>query len=413
MQHATKFAALFSSVFLLLIGHGLQLALIPLRASEMGWSAAEIGATGSFYFAGFLLGCWMIPKFVGRVGHIRVFSATTTLCGIALLLVGVSESVSTWCALRMLTGVGISGSYIIIESWLSAQSSDESRGQVLAVYSILVLGAMALGQYSISAASPLGFSVVIFGAILLSGSVMPLTLTQVVQPEPPTQMALRIREVLVAAPAAIGGAFFIGAMTGALFTLTPVVTNGYGLTLSQTAAVLVAMVLGGAVFQYPAGRTSDRMDRRVVMLALLSIGLVVSTIALTMSLGFYLLLAAVFLLGGAANVIYPLCLSHANDRRPGAFVEVGTAVLFVNSIGAIIGPGMASFFMSVWGSPGFFAFGCVVFALTTAWVLGCVLNRRRAPSLEHAHLAVAKSSPELLSLDPRARDTPTDDLPQG
>src|SRR5580765_3191569 len=38
-------ASLLLSVAVLLIGHGLQLTLLPLRGEVLGWSAAEIGLT--------------------------------------------------------------------------------------------------------------------------------------------------------------------------------------------------------------------------------------------------------------------------------------------------------------------------------------------------------------------------------
>ena len=51
-----KSSTLLAGVAILLIGHGLQLALIPLRAEFMGWDSTFIGLLGSVYFGGFILG---------------------------------------------------------------------------------------------------------------------------------------------------------------------------------------------------------------------------------------------------------------------------------------------------------------------------------------------------------------------
>ncbi|MEE4283558.1 MAG: MFS transporter, partial [Pseudomonadales bacterium] len=79
LSRTRSLAVLFASVIILLIGHGLQLTLLPLRAESLGWSINDIGMTGSFYFLGFLLGCIFIPRFVAAVGHIRTFSTLTTI----------------------------------------------------------------------------------------------------------------------------------------------------------------------------------------------------------------------------------------------------------------------------------------------------------------------------------------------
>jgi hypothetical protein len=44
------------SVLVLLIGHGLQLTLLPLTAQSLGWSGTLIGLTGSAYYLGFIVG---------------------------------------------------------------------------------------------------------------------------------------------------------------------------------------------------------------------------------------------------------------------------------------------------------------------------------------------------------------------
>ena len=67
-------AALLFSDALLLIGHGLQLTLLPVSAELLGFGAAQIGLMGSTYYVGFVAGCLLTPLLMRRVGHIRTFS---------------------------------------------------------------------------------------------------------------------------------------------------------------------------------------------------------------------------------------------------------------------------------------------------------------------------------------------------
>ena len=405
----TKFSALFVAVFILLIGHGLQLALLPVRASQLGWAATDIGITGSIYFAGFLAGCFLTPVFLSRVGHIRVFSATTTICGIALLGIAFSEAVWWWSVLRFVTGLGISGCYVIIESWLNDQATNDNRGRLLGAYTVTVLLGMTLGQYSVGFTTATDVAAVIVGAVFLLGAVIPVTLTRMHQPAISTHNRFELRSVMRAAPTAIGCAFFFGVVTSTLYTLVPVVTLSLNLDIEQTAAVLVAMLIGSAVLQFPIGMVSDRVDRRIVIAVMTFAGLGVGVTMVLLEPGFTTAIVGFFLLGGAASVVYPLCLAHANDRMPGEFVKVGTCILFINSIGAISGPFVISTVIQRFGPVGFYSAVAMLFGLTALWAcLG--LARRAAPESETGFIGVAKSSPAIFELDPRVEDAPIRDV---
>ena len=89
---AARLSSLLISIGILVVGHGLQLALLPIRADALGWSDLQIGLTGSSYFAGLLLGCLTIPHLVRRVGHIRVFTVLTAITTAALLGIGSAKA---------------------------------------------------------------------------------------------------------------------------------------------------------------------------------------------------------------------------------------------------------------------------------------------------------------------------------
>ena len=106
------------------------------------------------------------------MANIRTISTTTTLCGGALLLIVLTDEPWVWAILRLATGVGISGCYVIIESWLNEQTSNEYRGRVLGIYSMLVLIAMSVGQVLVNVGPPIGVTSIVVGSLLLSFSVV-------------------------------------------------------------------------------------------------------------------------------------------------------------------------------------------------------------------------------------------------
>ena len=70
--------ALLLSDALLLVGHGLMLTLLPLRAEIEQFTATQTGLTASTYFVGFVISCLVTPHIVRRVGHIRSFAVLST-----------------------------------------------------------------------------------------------------------------------------------------------------------------------------------------------------------------------------------------------------------------------------------------------------------------------------------------------
>ena len=63
------------------------------------------------------------------------------------------------------------------------------------------------------------------------------------------------------------GAFLAGALSGAWLNLGGVFTQRSGLTTAEGATLLASVLIGSSLSQIPIGRASDRMDRRLVMVA--------------------------------------------------------------------------------------------------------------------------------------------------
>ena len=92
----SRVSMLLIAVAILLMGHGLQLTLLPMHAQAVGWTAYEVGVTGSLYFLGFVIGCVLVPSIVARVGHIRTFMVMGAIATIALLLCALWVGVAAW-----------------------------------------------------------------------------------------------------------------------------------------------------------------------------------------------------------------------------------------------------------------------------------------------------------------------------
>src|SRR5690606_27967988 len=183
-------------------------------------------------------------------------------------------------------------------------------------------------------------------AMLISLAIVPVALTRSVQPAPITGVRFRPRYVYGAAPVARVASFMIGSANGAFWGLAPLSAAGSGLSVDQVGLFMSMAVLAGAVIQWPIGRLSDRIDRRLVLFALL-IGAAATGIVLYLSnaSGTMLLLFGV-LFGVFALPGYSLAAAHAYDKTLASeVVSVAATILLANGLGSVIGPLAAAAFM--------------------------------------------------------------------
>ena len=139
-------AALLLSAFLLTMGHGLALLVMPLRAELIGFSAFAISLTGSAYYGGFVAGCFLAPRLIARVGHVRMFAVLGAALIVVLLALSMADGLAMWLVLRAATGILMAGQFMVLETWINERATAVTRGRVLAIYVLATLAANTLGQ---------------------------------------------------------------------------------------------------------------------------------------------------------------------------------------------------------------------------------------------------------------------------
>jgi MFS family permease len=395
--------ALLLGAAILLMGNGLTVALLPLRADADRFSQLEIGILGSAYFAGLMVGCVIGPAVVARVGHIRAFTAFTAIASSTPLLHAMLAAPPVWWLLRALTGVCFAGLFMVIESWLNAAASTQTRGRVLAVYTIINLIVVSLGIELIQLGDPRSFELFSLIAILFSLAAVPVALQTAAVPEPPRRARLRIGWLMSVSPAALLGCFVAGLTNGAFWAYAPIYALRGGLPVPEVGHFLALVVLGGALTQWPIGYLSDKMDRRTVLA-------MVAALASACGVGLYLARLghplAIFALGaGYGSMAYPLhavCVAHANDlvHRKRA-VEVSSGLLLTFACGAILGPFLAALAIEAGGHGALFLQSAAAHGLIAALMLLRLLVRPRARDKPLDFVATPQTTPAVFDLDPR------------
>ncbi len=416
--------ALLLGVAILFFGNGLQGVLLPVRATLEAFATTSIGLIASAYSAGFMVGCFCMPHVVRRVGHIRTFAVCAAIAASVVLLMVLAVHPVVWIPLRALSGVCFAGLFMVIESWLNERATSVNRGQVLAVYMVINLTAVTVGQMMLPFGDPAGFSLFALTAIAITLALVPVGLTTSSAPQPLREVRLRLRRLYAISPVGVVGGFFVGLANGAFGGLGAVFATQIGLPITGVALFMSASLVGGALAQLPIGRLSDRTDRRKVLVAvcllaattggLLALlgdarqsGQLLGTGANLATVSPLALIALVTLFGAAIYSQYSLCVAHTNDFvSREEFVEASSGLLLTWAIGASIGPLLGAFAMDGLGVGGLFLYTAVAHAGFALFIMYRISQRAAVPPAERDRYVAAgrpsRTTPVAVELDPRA-----------
>lgn len=392
-QPLLRVGTLLLAVAILLTGHGLQLTLLPMRGDLLGWSTAAIGLTGSAYFLGFVVGCLQIPTIVSTVAHIRTFMVMAAIATIALLGTGIFETVGAWMALRFCTGFAFSGLYMVIESWISETTPSDYRGRVLAVYAMISLLAMVVGQSLLGLSQAGDPRLLIGGAMILAFAIIPIGLTRMPAPPAITQPRFSPRVLARASRVAIVGVLFGGLVTGALWAVGPVVGRTLGLDPAGIGLMMSAPLLGGALAQFPLGRLSDHTDRRKIIAGLFCLGSFVGLAGSQFAtFSPTILYVSMFFVGATSFPLYALCIATASDSPGLSMLQITSSILIMNSIGSVLGPLLVAPLIFYYGGTGFFLFAAVCMLLGASWAAYRIRRVERPEQHENRFQVLPKTS---------------------
>ncbi|MGQ2969524.1 MAG: MFS transporter [Allorhizobium sp.] len=382
MQDIRPLIPLLITAGILIGGNGLQGTFIALRGIEEGFSTSVIGMVGAGYFIGFVFGCVYITKIMRAIGHIRAFSALAAIASAASIMMVLVIDPISWFLMRLVQGVCFAGLFAVVESWLNARVTNATRARTLSVYRFVDLGSVTAAQYMIPLFGVSGIDLFAIIAMALSLSLVPISFADKSSPAPPKDVKFDIKVLWSVSPLATVGCIVIGLTNSSFRSLGPIYADGIGMSVTSIATFMSIGIFAGIVLQYPLGHYSDKLDRRVIIL--------VSTIGALLASLFLAFLAGdgelanfigIFAFGAFALPLYSLCSAHANDHAaPGQHALVSAGTLFFWSIGAVVGPLIASFLMDAFGPHALFAYTIVVLTFFVAYTLARIRARDAVPT---------------------------------
>ena len=363
--------ALFTGYGIIMIAHGLQGNLLGVRSVIEEFNFIATGTMMSGYFIGYFIGANMVPKLVGKVGHIRVFAAFASMASLSILIHAVFVNPFVWTLGRFLTGFSIVGIFIVVESWLNDRANNRTRGQVLSTYMFITMMGLALGTLLLNFSSPERYEPFILISLLLSIALIPILLTKRKPPKFKKLSFIKIKDLYKISPFGTVGMFCLGFVHSSLFTLVAVYAATINFTVFEISLLLFLITVSGGILQWPIGYYSDRYDRRIIIigctffgalfcaLSMAASGASLENMYLATSIGIDKIMFFVFitLYAGMAIPMFTLNLAYVNDFIPKEkFVAAGGGLQIIFGLGAMGGPMLCSVFMNTYGANGFFVY---------------------------------------------------------
>lgn len=368
-------AALIAALTILQLSGGLLGVRLPLAFTAQGHSSTALGLVAAAYSAGFMLGAVIATALLARVGHIRVYAASAAVFAAVTLALHFAGDIWGWGLARMGAGVVVALMFATIESWMSSSISKHERGGVMGAYMVMTKLSLAIGPFLATGFAPEAPEPWMIAAGVAALSMLPVCLTSTAEPTPPKAQPLALVEQFATAPAAVIAAFGAGLVNSGVLTLAPLYASehyGAGAAVQFYSAAWV----GSLLLQWPAGRLSDRIDRRLVVSGLTMLA-AISAFVLALLGGqmpYWLAVTMFFVWGAGALSFYGIAVAHMADRaEPGRLAQSAAGLLFVWAAGSIMGPLCQGPIVDFIGIEGMFWF-----AGAGALFVSCAMFWRRA-----------------------------------
>lgn len=397
--------SVFLGMAFLMLGNGLQGTLISWRANFEGFDPSTIGWIMTAYYLGFLIGSLYTTRLIRQVGHIRVFAALASLASTAVLIQILAITPTVWLIMRLVSGFCFAGIYVVVESWLNARSNNNTRGQVLSFYMFVSFASLAGGQLLFKISDPSSFNLFLLTSILLSIALIPVLIFRTSAPVIEETESMSVYKLWSIAPAGVASIALNSIAQGAMFGMGAVYAANAGMNINQTALFMSSFIALGALFHWPLGWISDKIDRRIVILGASILAVLLSLVLFQLDNQTITFILVFGLLGAFVLPIYSLGVAHTNDRlRPEQMTHASGTMVLLFGIGSAIGPLSIGYTLNSFGNSFFFAYIGGIHVLSTLLILIFIFQKEAVPEGDQVDYQLVPSKPTPIAMEALAEE---------
>lgn len=360
----------------------LTIALLSVRLDQGGFSAVAIGINTASGGVATLVGAPFIPWAARRFGVARLLLASLCLGGIGLIGFTMTADYTAWLVLRFALGLAVTAEFVLSEFWITTAAPEGRRGLAIGIYAAALAAGFAAGPLVLSLIGTSGNLPFYFGAALFFIAAIPLAFNAGDAPNITLRSGKTLLTFLREAPGATLAGLLHGAIEVACLSLLPIYALRAGLSVTDGALFASIFILGNSALQLPLGLLADRIDKRLLLLVLASVGFF-GALFLGM-LGIRLLFVfevTLLLWGGIVGALYPVGLGQLGADYEGSdLASANSAFVMTYAGGMLIGPPLIGIGLDMAPPSGLFWAIAALIGLYLAVAAPDVLRRRQRAS---------------------------------
>lgn len=321
------------------VGLSLSVPLLSLEMERMGVSGAGIGANTAIAGLAAVMVVPFAPRLAARFGVGALLWTAVAVAAAAMLAFKLFFSFGAWFPLRFIFSAAIGVLFVLSEYWINAIAPPARRGLVNGIYATVLALGFAAGPAVLAVVGTSGWPPYIAGATLICVAALPLLLARGMSPAIGHGGGRSVKAMILIAPVATLAALVFGAVETGGFAILPIYGVALGLTPEGAAFLVSIVALGNVALQIPIGLLSDRVDRRLLLLAAALVG-VLGSAAMPLVAGDAIAFPALlFVWGGVVGALYTVGLAHLGARFTGPdLASANAAFVILYNVGMIVGP---------------------------------------------------------------------------
>lgn len=370
-QQVLTIAAAITCITVVGIGLSLSSPLISMVLAGRGISGTMIGFNTSFASLATLAIGSFVPMVAGALGIRTLLILALTLGGVSLSLFPIFQSLAAWFVIRFVYGACIGTLFVVSEFWINSAAPARRRGMIMGIYATALSLGFAAGPAILAASGQPRDALFWVGSLFFLIAIVPVLWAGGSAPLLEGKAERSAWGFITLAPTATVAGFVFGAIEQGSFAFLTLYGQKVGLSITQGALLLTLFGLGNVVSQVPLGMLSDRIDRRVLLLACAAISLVGALAMPFVAPSPLLLMAVVFVTGGMVGGLYTVGLAHLGARFSGPdLATANAAFVMLYSLGMLAGsPIMGAVFDTIQphGFAHAFAAVCAGYCVLVAW----------------------------------------------
>ncbi|HRE60766.1 MAG TPA: MFS transporter [Micropepsaceae bacterium] len=367
--------AAYSCVFVMTVGLGLTLPLLPILMERMGASATLIGLNTAIGGLALFVTAPLVPWAMRAMGGRKFLNVCFVISALSLAAFPLIPDIAIWFVLRFVLNAGLQGLFVGSEIWINQLAPESHRGRIIGFYGAIATAGFAIGPLLLGLLGTEGPAPFMAAAALMIAGFIPVLAGRTLRAPESHDGTRGVWLALLAVPLLhLAGLIHAAAELG-ISSFLPLFAIDQGLSEERAIILLTAFGFGNVLLQIPIGWLADRMNRQLVLASACLIA-AMCVAALPLAETFAAMLAIAVIAGGTIVGIYTLGLTMIGARFPGAAAaSANAAFALAYAGGSILGPMGTGLAMDSFGNNGL---PVVICSLTGAYGLVLLMTIRSA-----------------------------------